>query len=495
MTDTLTFCMHDGHHPPGRGHHRAGALCLPCGVSAAQEHKLPKEVVERGPQVVAVMGEGAIQHRLRVVLIALLIGVAVGWSTTDARADACQTQAGCVETARSALDFTRSVGVNTHLGYSQTIYWQRYADLIRPRLLELGVSHIRDGTFPANYPEVIGPTIAQRYRDLGLGLNLLVGLEQAPSGPGGSGEGLQDRLDWIKSNGLAPQVVGIEGSNESGNDATVIRNHQCDTFSRVHGDPAFAGKPVVGPSGGYPFSGTVWYDRIGDLSACLDVGNLHPFPGEDPPHLHQGQDLGVAAGWASRTYGGRPDWITENGYWTKSPDGSHVSERAAGVYVPRMFMEAFRRGFERTQAYELIDLNSATSDVIHNYGLLRTDGTRKPAFTTVANTMRVLKDTASSSGSLGFGIVCKARCNAPIRRVLLKHSSGSFFLVVWSESRVWNGTTDTPQPTQNVNLTLHKSARMEVISPASSSVPSKTVTGTTLNTQVTDAVQLIRITP
>jgi len=56
MTGMLALRMHDGHLPPGRGHHRAGALCLPGGVSAAQEHKLPKEVVERGPQVVAEFG-------------------------------------------------------------------------------------------------------------------------------------------------------------------------------------------------------------------------------------------------------------------------------------------------------------------------------------------------------------------------------------------------------------------------------------------------------
>jgi len=437
-----------------------------------------------------------IVHKQFVLVVATLVTFAIGWFATDARADACETKAGCVEPARSALEFTQSVGINTHLGYSQTIYWQRYNDIIRPRLLELGVSHIRDGTFPVNYPEVIGPTIAQRYRDLGLGLNLLVGLEQAPSGPGGSGEGLQDRLDWIKSNGLASQLVGIEGSNESWNDRTVIRNHQCDTFNRVHGDPAFAGVPVIGPSAGPPFSMTTWYDRVGDLSACLDVGNLHPFAEEDPPHLHQGRDLGVAVGWASRTYSGdRPYWVTENGYWNKSPDGSHVSERAAGIYVPRMFLESFRRGFERTQGYELIDLNTNTNDVIHNYGLLRTDGSRKPAFTGLANAMRVLRDTTAASGSLGFGIVCKARCNAPIRRVLLKHSSGSYVLAVWSESRVWDGSVDTPQSSQNINLVLHKSARMEVIDPASRSTPFKTVTGTVLSTDVTDGIRLIRVQP
>ncbi len=37
-------------------------------------------------------------------------------------------------------------GVNTHLGYYDTTY-RDYAEIVKPRLLELGVRHIRDGTF------------------------------------------------------------------------------------------------------------------------------------------------------------------------------------------------------------------------------------------------------------------------------------------------------------------------------------------------------------
>ena len=50
------------------------------------------------------------------------------------------------ESARPADAFVDYVGVNTHLGYSDTTYGD-YEGILKPRLLELGVRHIRDGTF------------------------------------------------------------------------------------------------------------------------------------------------------------------------------------------------------------------------------------------------------------------------------------------------------------------------------------------------------------
>ena len=47
---------------------------------------------------------------------------------------------------RRAYDFVNSIGVNTHFGYYDTQYGL-YEEVLRPRLLELGVKHIRDGTF------------------------------------------------------------------------------------------------------------------------------------------------------------------------------------------------------------------------------------------------------------------------------------------------------------------------------------------------------------
>ena len=62
------------------------------------------------------------------------------------------------EHARPADAFVDFLGVNTHLGYRDTAYGD-YQGVIKPRLLELGVRHIRDGTF--------NDEVLLKYLDLG----------------------------------------------------------------------------------------------------------------------------------------------------------------------------------------------------------------------------------------------------------------------------------------------------------------------------------------
>lgn len=419
-------------------------------------------------------------------------------ATVASLAVSCAAEGAKAEPARSSKDFIASAGVNTHLGYSDTVYWQDWP-MIRQRLRELGVSHVRDGTFAAAYPDVIGPTVAARYNELnaaGIKGNLLVGLEQAHNGIS-----LDTRLRWIKANVLG-FTTSIEGSNESWDDATAIRKLQCDIYQHAKSDPALASRPVIGPSNGPPFSETEWYDRVGDLSSCLDKGNLHPYPGGQAPHLHQDRDLSVAMEWGRRTYGSAPYWVTETGYWNTLSDYNGVSEAAAGVYVPRSFLESFRRGIERTQAYELIDLNTASDRVIDRYGLLRTDGTRKPAFTGLGNLLAIVRDREQASGSLGFTINCTSNCRAddPVRHVLLRHSDGSYFIAFWGESEVWNRDTksDTPEPGQGIDVRLDEApAKVELYNPASGRTPFRTDTSRsrTVSTHATDHVQLLRVRP
>lgn len=432
-------------------------------------------------------------------VIALVAGAILSLAgPAVASAADCNSETGCTETARSANDFYESVGVNTHLGYTDTVYWKNWP-MVRDRLKELGVSHLRDGTFPAHWST--GPTVAARYREAGIGLNLLTGLEQAPSGPGGSGEGLDTRLGWIKSENLTRQLVGIEGSNESWNDATAIRNLQCATFDKVSADAALASTPVIGPSGGYPFSMTTWYDRVGDLSACLDRGNLHPYPGADAPHLHQDRDLSVAMEWGQRTYGDKPYWATETGYWNTLADPNGVSEWAAGVYVPRAALEYFRRGIERTQLYELIDLKTSSAEVIDRYGLLRTDGTRKPAFIGLSNLMAITRDAGDATGALDYSITCTSGCRTddPIRHVLTRHSDGSYFIAFWAESEVWDpgAKVDAPEAAQGMQITLGEiPAQVEFYNPAKGTSPFRTDTSGSqvIATNATDHVRVVRVT-
>src|SRR5207244_615050 len=73
------------------------------------------------------------------------------------------------EQAAQADSFVNSISVQTHLKYSTTVYGTGWATIIRPRLLELGVRHIRDGS-------AVSSTVIGRYHDLAAnGIHLTAG--------------------------------------------------------------------------------------------------------------------------------------------------------------------------------------------------------------------------------------------------------------------------------------------------------------------------------
>ena len=65
--------------------------------------------------------------------------------------------------------------------------------------------------------------------------------------------------------------------------------------------------------------------------------------------------------------------------------------------MPRLFLEYFNQGFPRTYSYEFIDEKAdTTNDPQMHFGLLRFDGSAKPAFTAVANLIQILKDPGAT---------------------------------------------------------------------------------------------------
>ncbi|HEV2769635.1 MAG TPA: hypothetical protein VGV40_05560, partial [Solirubrobacteraceae bacterium] len=75
-------------------------------------------------------------------MLGVLLSLAAS-STASAATGDCASASGCTEDARSAGSFVESVGVNTHLGYDDTVYGRSWP-VVRDGLVELGVRHIRD---------------------------------------------------------------------------------------------------------------------------------------------------------------------------------------------------------------------------------------------------------------------------------------------------------------------------------------------------------------
>ncbi len=400
--------------------------------------------------------------------------------------------------ARSAGSFVESVGVNTHVGYDDTVYGKDWP-LVRDRLVELGVRHVRDASYADGLR--LGDVVP-RFRELGrLGIRgtLLAG---DPLGRWGAGS-IGEHLAWVRKN-VADFTESLEGPNEYDyveNDpdwAVNLRAYQCEWARQIRGDSVLSGKTVIGPS----FVNSDSALQIGDLTDCLDRGNIHPYPGGQSPDRTNLGDLSVSLDGVEPTSGTKPVWATETGYHNAvncSGCGHNpTSEKAAGVYMPRLFMENFRRGIPRTFSYELMDQwpDPERDEPEKNFGLVRNDGSRKPAFNALRNLLTILADNGSAEGKLAYSLQCP-NCPEALRHVLLRKSTGDYYLVAWRESSAWNHITRTNLTSTPQDAELKLSAppsKVEIFDPAQSTTPIDTNTSTTQHITLTNRLTIIKIT-
>jgi hypothetical protein len=375
-------------------------------------------------------------------------------------------------TARPADDFVDSVGVNTHLGYSDTVY--RYHDLVERKLRELGVRHIRDGVTPNK------PGVYRAIRNLasaGIRSNLIVG---DPLGRWGFGT-IRDQLALIKREVLS-SVDALEGPNEYNNNAgdrdrnwdATLREYQRRLYTQVKADPSLSRLPVLAPS----IIGRSAHERLGDISRYLDYGNVHSYPGGQPPENYSVTQARLNE---ARTVSGRkPIQATETGYHNgvnifRSFGHRPASEQAAAVYMPRLYLEYFRRGIARTFAYELIN-QRRDPDRDHpeaDFGLLRNDFSEKPAYVALRRLTGLLSDRGPrfAPRTLNYRV---AGAPSSLRQLLLQKRDGTFYLALWNSVSVWDQTNVFALRPANkwVRLKLRGTARkLEVFRPNQSGAP------------------------
>jgi hypothetical protein len=354
--------------------------------------------------------------------------------------------------AREADSFVESIGVNVHTGNGGTPYRERFQE-VEQRLRELGVHHVRDDL------ESDSPAQHQELSDLaGMGIKSTVILGDPNFGTAG----LDELIEIVKTD-LAGAVEAVEGPNEfstSGDSEWKphLIAYQQQLYNDVKGDPALSSLPVIGPS-------IVHGDQaeLGDVSPMLDYGNIHSYPQGNPP-----DKLGPFIANAKLNSKLKPILATETGYntalnWTG--ENKPVSEAAMATYMPRLFFEYFRWGIVRTYSYELVD-EQPDPDLENkewNFGLLRNDLSRKPAFDALRNTIAILEDPgpAFTPASLSYrlsdrGTELPGPESTELHKVLLQKRDGSFYLTMWRLSSVWDPATGQPlvAPSEPVTVNL-----------------------------------------
>lgn len=365
------------------------------------------------------------------------------------------------EQALQADSLVDSIGVNVHTSYNDTPYLSRFG-AVRAKLAELGVRHVRDGLEPDRPDQY---RALNELASIGVRSTLIVGDPEIDDEELGE-------LTSILRGDVRGAVEAVEGANEIDmrGDASLLPqldDHQRRLFSAVKGDPALAGLPVLGPS--------LVHSRnqraLGDISALMDYGNIHPYPDGRPPEGNLSAHLERAAG----NSGPKPVIATETGFHTALAwRGEHdpVSESAMAAYIPRLYLEYFRRGIVRTFSYELLD-QEAGGDREDNFGLLRNDLSEKPAFAALRNLIAILSDAGPqfAPGKVRYAVGGDTR---DLHRLLLQKRDGTYYLALWRATEAWDPVArhDLDPPDRRVRLDFAQRVRsVAVHAPDASAAP------------------------
>lgn len=327
--------------------------------------------------------------------------------------------------ARSSDSFVDSLGVNTHLTYTDTAYG-KFDNIIKPKLKELGIRHIRDGGYQ---DQTFFDKIKQLNR-IGIKTILIF-----------SGNPPEEVVATAKT--LKGAIEAVEGPNESDLEHFKFsykgqkfpegtRTYQKEMFTELEADPETKSLPIILPSMG-------WGENAQKLGYVPwgDIGNMHSYPnlGNPPTDGLDWYFIPHARTIAGKT---KPLWSTEAGYHNYIKDDLGISERAGARYIPRVWLEQFNRGVKRVYLYEFINQRpDDEGDGQNNYGLLRSDGSPKPSFTTLKNLISLLKDPGSSFPLKSLDYKLSGN-TTDVHQTLLQKRDGNFYLILWQEVRSWD---------------------------------------------------------
>lgn len=394
--------------------------------------------------------------------------------------------------AKAADGVVHSIGLNVHMSYFQTVYGKGFSSVVKPRLAALGVRHLRDNATVVSDNNWMN-TVYGRMRELTqLGMRFALVVEPGPSGS-------YTNLDhWPRLLSYAlPVVENFQGLNEhdlSGRASwpAEVKAFQLALWNKVKSDARTKNMPVFGPTLGRPGNAPL----VGDISNTLNYSSINSYPGGQTPlatldyHRTKLQPMTKSRGFVS----------TETGYHTATSwTGAHppVSEQAQARYTPRLILEYYNAGLPRTYLYELVDQGTSLSNREMRFGLLRADGSEKPAYRALANMIAVLKDQgpAFTPGSLPFTITGD---QTGLQKMLLQKRDGRFYLALWTNAASFNLTSLADIGLVGRNITVRFDTPMRKVQqyrPNVSASPTNAVTNVTaVNLTVDDRVLLVEIT-
>jgi hypothetical protein len=403
-------------------------------------------------------------------------------------------------TPRDARAFVDTIGVNTHLFYDDTAYGN-FA-MTKQRLQELGVRHVRDSFDPDRRQFFF-----DRVNNLGqAGIkSTLIACRMTGNNAWQTDAFVSDAKNKVRSS--LDAIEGVNEPNFSGYSDWVNTAQGCQYYLNRYAKDGTMGapltQPVLGPSA--TFGGVQELGYIGDRA---DAGNFHPYPGGQAPSGPGYHPLSARLADV-RTFGFNgqqvPVYATETGYHdaVNSPsDHPSVSQKAAAIYLPRLFLENDKAGVARTFTYELVDQFSdpQRDDLESNFGLFESDWSYKPAATALKNTIGLLDSpSASAKQPLGYTLSNTADpdgsgTGGAVKDRLMQKADGSWWLALWQDSTVYTkGSGDIANPTVRVGVKLDRTLTATGYRPTLGAGTYGSVTASSFTAGVSDDVLLIRL--
>lgn len=373
------------------------------------------------------------------------------------------------EKAKSAYGFINSIGVNTHLNYFDRTYGN--FPFVERELRSIGILHLRDGIHLQNRD--YDDALYGRWVKLGNDGIRFDAVLDPRSQLGAITPELLTKVLTLSGN----TIESFEGANEmdiSGisNWVSIDSDFQKALLSAVRSLPKRSQISLLGPSLAFAAHGS----RFDGAAIEADQGNLHSYPAGKMPSVLFPEQMTLARAM----YGDRQVMITESGYHNALNDHSDqpaVSETAAAKYIPRLFLEDFASGIQRTYLYEFLD-EAPDPELKNNqlhWGLIRADGTEKPAFVSMRRLIAELHDKAepASLTELSWSLTPSMKS---AHHVLLEKSTGELDLIIWNELSSFDvkKQAEIVNPPSAAVLTLrHKARRIVLYEPVVQDAPIK----------------------
>lgn len=423
---------------------------------------------------------------------------------------------------KKANDFVNSVGLVTHLTYD-SYKAVSFDGVLKPRIAELGVRHIRDTT--STLDGCCGQmfTYSGQLKALGaIGVNTTTStyfkifqsndsnetpiytadnqnrfvrkikalvLGSAVSEPTGTVNSTviqgPSKISAFSSLNEPDHEPGLTDDSWQASFNAVhptwpqlVVDYSRDLFTALKGDATTASLPIIAPSFVHlpVFPGGVSSTLQGILP-YVDRGNVHVYCHKKPP----AQCLETQFEPWQSFFNGKTMILTELGYHSVNGAGqaTATSEAAIARYLPQAIATYFGLGVERTFIYELMDEGGHDRET--SFGILSSDGTPKPAFTAIKNLISLVTDSTSNFNPTNLTYSLEGAAGTT-HSMLLQKSTGEHYLLLWGE-----------QGTDSVSIIFDGQKNLSAYRPVESTSALSTVSGSSIDLSITDSMTVLRV--